>query len=190
MKIGLISFSGRKGNGNCSAIAQYIENTLRFAANETFLLHIKDLHIQPCLGCSYECYKTHNCPIDDDVSMVYKFVARNDLVIFIVPVYSAAPPATYFAWRERSQGVFISDEAYQIYKQVKKLYVVIGNADAGGNDAINIIRSGDDTPEIDFVFLESHKYGLNSIEGRLIDVPEVRQLISERIAKLIEAGEK
>ena len=190
MKIGLISFSGRKGDGNCSSIARYIENFLETKQHDISLMYVIDLKINPCLGCSYECVKASSCPIEDDVTTIYEFIMTNELVIFIVPVYSAAPPATYFAWRERSQGIFESEEKYQVYKQVKKLFLVVGNADAGGEDAINIIKSGEDSSDLDVILLESHKYNISSISGRLIEVPEVKKIINEQISKIDLMGTK
>jgi hypothetical protein len=58
----------------------------------------------------------------------------------IIPVYSAAPPALYFAWRERSQSIFLTEEICQKFDRVKKAFIIIGNKDAGADGAVTIIN--------------------------------------------------
>ncbi len=188
MKIGLFNFSGRYSPGNCSKIINYIDNKCKKKGVITSHLNITNLNIQPCCRCNYECF-TSTCPLNDDLETAYKFIIENDIVVFVLPVYSSAPPATYFAWRERSQAFFSIGEFYELYNNVQKAYIIIGNADAGGENVIRIIEEYDDSQKAKFLLLQNHKYGLNSISGKLIEVDEVTKNIDTLINKLtIEKG--
>lgn len=184
MKIGLFNFSGRTSQGNCSKISNHIDLKLKEKDIITSRLDITTLNIQPCCRCNYECFAS-SCPVDDDLEKAYNFIIENEIVFFVLPVYSSAPPATYFAWRERSQAFFVNDEIYEKYRNVPKAYIVIGNVDAGGENAIRIIEEGDDSRNIEFLLLQSHKYGLSSTSGKLIEVDEVIEEIDLLINKLI-----
>ncbi len=188
MKTLLISFSGRKEPGNCSKILDYLNSFLTEKNADVTKLEMVNLQISPCFGCKYECFDTIlSCPMEDDLQEVYAKIMDSDLVIMAIPVYSAAPPAIYFAWRERSQGIFKTYEAYEAYKKVKKGYIIIGNEDAGGRDAIDLISKEDNNIKEgeNLLLLQNHKYGLNSIKGELLKKSEVKLDLQKFLLKLL-----
>lgn len=190
MRVALLSYSGRFGEGNCSKVLDLIQAICGEVSAGVRRLHAADLRLTPCIGCTYECMQSgSSCPHADDVAMVYRTIMDADSCIFALPVYSGAPPAAYFAWRERSQSVFTSQERYERYRRVKKGFIVIGNREAGGEYAVEFLRNEDRTEERAILLLENHRYGLNSLSGKLVEVPEVRQVITEFTYRLLERGQ-
>lgn len=187
MNILLVSFSGRKESGNCIKILEFIKNTLSEKNIDCSLLNIVDLKINPCLGCNYECFnKELDCPIEDDVKYAYNQIASSDLVIMCVPVYSSAPPSVYFAWRERSQCYFRTDDLFADYEKVKKLYIVIGKKISGGNETIDILLNDDkNATRDDVLLLQSNEFGQKAIEGNLIKCNEVKNRINVFLEKIL-----
>lgn len=185
MNVTLMSFSGRNSKGNCLGVLDYIDNQLSYKYKISRLNTVK-LNINPCLNCAYECFDTGSkCPkLDDDVSYIYKKLINDDISIMAVPVYSAAPPSTYFALRERSQSIFINDEIESEYDRSKRLYVIVGNVKAGALEAVNMIMSENkDIHENDILVLESSAYGQRSIIGKLIENLDVQDRIHEFLLK-------
>lgn len=187
MKILLLSFSGRNGEGNCSKIMDFVQNM--FEQNYQYQVEkiaIKDLVVKPCMNCNYECFNSElNCPIEDDVKEIYTKITESDITIMIVPVYSAAPPSVYFSWRERAQGIFTSDKIYSKYSKVKKAFIVIGNENAGANDTINILLKEETKENPNTLLLQSRKYGQRSTAGRLIECSKVREEIEGFIKEIV-----
>lgn len=64
--IGLV-FSARKGN--CLDFARYI-------LNKNEVLHLSDYEISPCRNCIYECFNNKPCPINDDLSKIFKLLSQ------------------------------------------------------------------------------------------------------------------
>lgn len=169
MKVTLISYSGRKSPGNCQKITNYIKDLLR--RHEITRININDLKVQGCSGCDYECFNRLSCPHEDDVKDLYSLMAESDLVINLVPVYSAAPPSKYFMVRERAQALSALESQL---KQVKKLHIIIGNMSAGGKMCRDIILSEDQVNSGDLLILESTKYKQRSTLGDLIRLTPVQ----------------
>ncbi|MBD8045926.1 MAG: hypothetical protein KID00_01670 [Clostridium argentinense] len=95
-----------------------------------------------------------------------------------IPVYSAAPPSTYFSLRERCQGIFKDDDMFNCYTNVKKLYIIIGNKISGASETIDILLKDDRKAAMNnLLLLESSKFGQKSIEGNLINCNEVKNKI-------------
>lgn len=185
VKAVLLSFSGRFGVGNCSKVLDLIQSIYEGEGVEVSRIQMIDLQITPCIRCTYECMSpTGLCPHTDDVASVYRAIMEADCCIAALPVYSAALPALYFAWRERSQCIFRQEETFERYRKVKKAYIVIGNREAGGESALEILRTEDLTDEKAMLLLENHAYHLNSLAGRLTEVPEVRKIIDQFIHTL------
>jgi multimeric flavodoxin WrbA len=187
MGILLLSFSGRKEPGNCMKILKLIQGAIVEKGIKSTLLSMTDLNIKPCLGCNYECFdEEQNCNIKDDTEYIYKNILSSEMVVMCIPVYSSAPPSTYFSLRERAQSIFRTDELYLNYKKVKKLYIVIGKRVSGANDTINILKSDDENiKHDDILLLESNEFGQKAIEGKLVDcdkaVNKVRDFVSKHI---------
>lgn len=56
MNILVISFSGRKGAGNCSKISDFIQEYLHGHSVNVSSIRIADLDIESCTDCNYECF--------------------------------------------------------------------------------------------------------------------------------------
>lgn len=111
----IVSFSARK-DGNCDTIARYIssENDLRF--------NMRELDLQPCANCNYECM-TEKCIYNDEIYSLLEKCSCADKVFFIVPMYCGNPSALYFILNERSQDFFMRNES--LYEEfTKKLYII------------------------------------------------------------------
>lgn len=186
MNVLLISFSGRKSPGNCENTLNFLWQHLKGKGLEVSRIEIKELEIHSCLNCDYQCSEQRgNCPINDDVQFVYDQILVSDLVIFAVPTYFSAPPSRYFAWRERSFGVFTSSEQYNRFLDLVKGFVVFGKADFGGQETIRILRqnSGD---FLEFLLIENDHYDQSSTEGKLLDLPEVQAKLVDFTEKLLQ----
>ena len=73
MKILLFSFTGRIDDGNCSRFIKFINNELIDKNIKCSVLNARELNINPCKNCNYECfYKDGTCPINDDVLNIYR----------------------------------------------------------------------------------------------------------------------
>lgn len=163
-------------------IARYIYQLLSERKIKSSVINAVNLKISSCSGCNYECFaKDPFCPVDDDIPYLYGEILKHDLVFLIIPVYSAAPCSMYFAWRERSQVVFCNSGKYEQYEQVKKRYILIGNEDAGGREAVRAILT--EAKERDILLIQSHQYSQNSIAGRLIEIEEVKKKVRDFLEK-------
>ncbi len=174
----IISFSGRKETGNCSKIVTYACDYLSSYDINVSSLAMKDLNIKPCSGCRYECFESiPSCPHNDDLYPVYDSIMKTDVTLMVIPVYSSAPPALYFSWRERSQSVFLDEATYEKYSKVKKAFIIVGNKKSGASQAINIIESYHENivADRDILLLQSNNYGQKAVLGKLIDVPQVQE---------------
>ncbi len=182
----ILSFSGRKDSGNCEKISNFIIDELnnRIISKK---LELKSLKIEPCVGCNYECFiPQKGCPKNDHINMIYSSIIESDICIFVIPVYSGAPPALYFAWRERSQGVFTNEKLYEEYRKVKKFFIIIGNENAGAREAIKIVQDEEGNYKAPVLLIQSHKYNKSSIAGNLIQCEEVKIEIREFLSHSIE----
>ena len=56
-------------------------------------IHIKDLHIKPCLGC-FSCWKNTpgKCCLDDDMSLILEKELEADIIIYSFPLYYYGMP--------------------------------------------------------------------------------------------------
>lgn len=168
----IIDFSAR-AEGNCGDIARCI------AAPGDRVVHYRELQARGCAECDYECFQGACKYRGDGVYALYESMAQFDRVILIVPMYCGNPSSLYFAFNERGQDFFRSEEAYD--EVVRRLYV------------IGVYGSADETP--DFVpclekwfactgytgrvlGLERRKYG-QKMADRLLDVQEVREKLEQ-----------
>jgi multimeric flavodoxin WrbA len=186
MRICLLSFSGREEPGNCYKSLEYIRQGLKSEAVGSTLLSVNDYKITGCSNCAYECLhsRSSHCPKEDDVGFLYRTIANHDLAIFAVPVYSGAPCSLYFAFNERSQSVFDDSALYERYAKVVKNYIVVGNEDAGGTEALNMVLAMEQNMG-QVLLLQSHLYGENSVSGRLIEIPEARVNLKRFVEKIL-----
>lgn len=179
MKALLVSFSGRKNPGNCIKTLEFVADVLENKYVETSFMRILDYDIKPCFDCLYECFDPEEiCPVSDDVEDIYRVIADQDMIFLSLPVYSGAPCSKYFAFRERSQSIFHDSKLFENFDNVIKNYIVIGNQEAGGKQAVEFITSEMKTKD-NYILLQSHDYDQSSISGRLI----VNQEVKKRLKK-------
>ncbi|NMB38509.1 MAG: NAD(P)H-dependent oxidoreductase [Firmicutes bacterium] len=186
MRVCLLSFSGRKKPGNCFKVLQYIGEVLENRGVEYSLLNMTDYKINGCGNCSYECMVSdrRQCCHEDHVAFLYKTIAAHDLAIMALPVYSGAPCSRFFAFNERSQSVFGDLTLYERYSRITKNYVVIGNEEAGGLDALNMISVIEENVG-EVLLLQSHHYGLDSLSGTLTDISEVKSTLDMFVQSIL-----
>lgn len=186
MTVLLISFSARKSPGNCEVTLKYVERWLKGKGMDSSLIHMRDLEINPCLGCDYECCDPNaSCSINDDVRFVYDKIFHSDMVIMAIPTYTTALTSRYFAWRERSIGVFTDQDQFNHFIEKVKGAIVFGNEKYGGNEAVNTIVRGS-RGSTECLLIQSHQYDQSSIKGRLVDIPEVQTNLIDFLEKLLK----
>ena len=167
MKRLIITFSARR-TGNCADIAACIGgDVVRFA----------DLHAHGCADCAYECFHGE-CPHRaDGVYDLYARMARYDQVILVVPMYGSNPSSLYFAFCERGQDFFRTEESWNAV--LKRLYIigVYGSAGEAPDFIPCLAKWFSGTAYQDRVLgLERHAYGQKMMDS-LLDVAEVREKI-------------
>lgn len=112
-----ISFSARS-NGNSENIIKYMMNDF-----DTFI-SFKDLFINPCNKCNYECMTINKCKYrhDDIYNLINNSIMYNK-IIFVVPMYCGNPSSLYFTLMERMQDYFNNNETnYSLF--VNKLHII------------------------------------------------------------------
>ena len=112
-----ISFSART-NGNSENIIKYMMNDL------DTLISFKDLFINQCNKCNYECMTINKCKYrhDDVYNLLNNSITYNK-IIFVVPMYCGNPSSLYFTLMERMQDYFNSNESnYPLF--VNKLHII------------------------------------------------------------------
>ena len=112
-----ISFSARS-NGNSENIIKYMMNEF-----DTFI-SFKDLFINSCNKCNYECMTINKCKYrHDDIYNLLDNIIKYNKIIFVVPMYCGNPPSLYFTFMERMQDYFNNNEAnYPAF--ISKLHII------------------------------------------------------------------
>ncbi|MEE1243049.1 flavodoxin family protein [Frisingicoccus sp.] len=168
----IVSFSGRK-NGNSDTIAKYIAKQ-----NDT-IIYMRELSIQPCANCEYECFKGNCIYKDDGIYTLFDQCFKADKVFFIVPMYCGNPSALYFILNERSQGYFKhNEEKYNNF--IERLYVIgiYGNSvDNPEFEQLFVRNYAFNNPEKHILGLERHKYGQKMKDFLLVE-DEVEEKIN------------
>jgi multimeric flavodoxin WrbA len=85
MKILGLSFSPRERGNTELLLEKALEGATQCGA-DTELYRAADKNIEPCDACG-ACFKTGECPIDDDMQSLYKKMLDADGIIFGSPVY-------------------------------------------------------------------------------------------------------
>ena len=85
MKILGLSFSARE-QGNTELLLETVLAGARQQGAETELYRVAAKNIKPCDGCG-DCFKTGECPIQDDMQELYQKMLEADGIIFGSPVY-------------------------------------------------------------------------------------------------------
>ena len=112
-----ISFSARS-NENSEQIIKYMMNEL------DEIICFKDLFINLCNKCNYECLNNNNCKYRyDDIYNLLDISLKYNKIVFVVPMYSGNPSSLYFTLLERMQDYFNNNvDNYSIF--VNKLHII------------------------------------------------------------------
>ena len=100
------------------------------------------------------------------------------MAYYIVPNYSDYPCAYFFAFQERSQGVFTHKPPalYEQYLQIKKKFVVVSNTEQDNFcHAFTQHIPADGKPDV--LFLAAKDFDGGSIMGGIMKCPRVRQVV-------------
>lgn len=186
-----VSFSARK-DGNCLRLLTYCLNKFKEQGFETEVLKAYEHEITPCSHCNYECFNDKECPIKDDVPMIYRKCMSADILIFSIPTYGGHLSSLYFAFSERSQTVFKSFQEC-VEKLLKKInFIIIGNLSAGGDmalhEALYSFANLGFWPET--LLFSAREYGRSSIKGDLINDPDVRKRLDRFVEIMLKKAEK
>jgi transcriptional regulator with XRE-family HTH domain len=112
-----ISFSARS-NGNSESIIKYMMKD-----NDEFI-SFKDLFINSCSKCNYECMNANKCKYRyDDIYNLLDISLKYNKIIFVVPMYSGNPSSIYFILMERMQDYF-SDNEINYPTFISKLHII------------------------------------------------------------------
>lgn len=157
-------------------IAKYI------SSEDDLTLYMREICIQPCADCDYECMSGQCKYHIDGVYALFEQFSIADKIFFIVPMYCGNPSALYFILNERSQGYFMRNEN-QYENMVEKLYIigVYGNAE----DYPDFLKTfagqyGFTDVKKHILGLERHKYH-QKINSFLLDEEDVKRKLSEFI---------
>lgn len=181
--IGIVSSARRRGN--CYDLAEAVLSYLQDRGIETELFNTVDNEINPCNRCRYECFVEEDCPIDDDVPLIWGKMKEADGIVLCVPSYYGLPPAVFKAIIERAQGIL--DRVTQEFRDLDGVWrgkpvVIMVVADGGGKAILEyleeLLSSADTISEqISYVRL-----GIPGYEGGLIKIPKVAMRV-EKIAE-------
>lgn len=180
--INIISFSGKKENGNCKNIMQFMSQffvSKKFEVNE---IDFKKSNIHNCTNCNYECFIDPKlCPYFNDVEQFLNLLSEASMNVLIIPIYCDFPTSQLFILNERIQ----CSTRYQ-QKNPKNKVILITNTNIELNR--NIIKTMFDIENQDIFILSPHEYGMNSISGNIIQNRQVKNnilsFIEVEIAKL------
>lgn len=171
----IISFSARK-TGNCADIAQHI------AGADDRIVHFCELHAYGCANCEYECFDGVCVHREDGIFALYEAMLAAERVILVVPMYGGNPSSLYFAFCERGQDFFHSEEAWNVV--LSRLYIIgVYGSEKETPDFIPCLQKW--FAETDYtgrvLGLERHAYG-QRMRDSLLDQREV----CERIERFLQ----
>ena len=104
MKIIGINGSPRRGGNTELLLGEFLRGCREEGA-EVEEFHLRDLKISPCLEI-YACKKDGNCPIDDDMKLLYSKFAEADGVAIASPIFFYAVSAQLKAVIDRCQAMW------------------------------------------------------------------------------------
>jgi len=187
VKILGVVFSARK-EGNCLKCVKYCLERFKEYEFETDVINVFEMEIKPCTHCNYECFTGRECPVGDDVNKIYEECFDADILIFAIPTYGGHLSSLYLAFTERAQAIFENYQEFEEKLRKKINFIIFGNLTAGGDmalhEALYNFANLDFQPET--LIFPAREYGKNSIDGDLIEVPEVKR----RLDRFIEVVKK
>jgi multimeric flavodoxin WrbA len=87
-------------NGNTHGMLETILASAERAGAQTEMVMLADLTIGDCTGC-HVCWRSRECPLDDDMNVLYSRIAESDAIVFGTPVYWYGPTAHMKAFLDR-----------------------------------------------------------------------------------------
>jgi len=195
--LGLV-FSARRG-GNCFDSVKYVLEKFAQKGFETDFINSYDFEIKPCSHCGYECYahelrgKEEQCPLKDDVPIIYEKMRTANIVVIAVPTYGGNVSGLYRAFLERGHGIFKSESDYEQYVASKIFgFIVIGNIPAGGDMTYHtvIYDFKDSKHPSSGVLLQPREYGQVSLQGTLIKEEKIHSRLDNLVNQVIWRWEK
>jgi len=108
-----INGSPRK-KGNTQALLKVVLKSSKI--KDTKLIHLVDYNITPCDGCG-ACWKTKNCPIDDDLEKVINEMIESDAILVGSPVYYGTVSPQMKAFIDRS-GELLGSRGYPLRDKI------------------------------------------------------------------------
>jgi len=96
-----IGFSPRK-NGNTDTLLKWALSFARKQRARTKALFVRDLKINPCLGCRY-CEEQGECVQKDDFEIFKKELEQADMLVISSPIFFLGVPAQAKAMIDRAQ---------------------------------------------------------------------------------------
>ena len=72
---------------------------------KTIKFQLNEMNIRPCQGCA-GCYKTGQCVIDDDMSLIYTALENMDSLVLASPVYFGGVTAQTKAMIDRCEALW------------------------------------------------------------------------------------
>lgn len=196
--LGLV-FSARTG-GNLYDMATYLFSQVAQVAPqvETEVIETAKRKVSPCNGCAYECLYSkepgYQCPIDDDVSDLWRQALTSDLLVYFISTYGGMPPATWVAFQQRYHSVFrwLRDEAPCGQIAAVTIYSPMGTR-AGDTSQSVIVHHLACNPRklLAYEPIIPENYNLNGLQDKLIVHPEIRcklDRLGKRIADTLGAG--
>jgi len=170
--------SARK-RGNCYELADYTLNRLREEGKViTELINFYDYDIQPCHGCNYECLfqREKGCPIKDDVRSIWEKTWAADALLYFIPTYGGFPPALWFAFCQRYQGIIIHAPVERLKEGVLSILTLSSvKGSPGGGFTEVILRQYALADPRRLVCFESINTDPFSLKYRLIEDEGIRQ---------------
>ncbi len=170
--INVITFSGRKSDGNCSKIAKFISKNI----NNLYVKHINfcDNDIHNCSKCNYECIKNDSiCVYKDSMETIFKDLSIGELNIFIIPTYCDFPSSNLFIFNERTQGSKILQTSIDFNNNLIIILLTNTNHDV----IIDILTTMFNIDINKILLLSTNDYELKGIEGNIIENSHVKSRI-------------
>lgn len=128
----LLNGSPRK-NGTTSTILKYIEQLLQQKQIETKLIHVSDLKLKYCDGCS-KCYQIGKCIYNDDIEHLSIEIRNCSCLIMATPTYASNISA---------QLKTIIDKGHFVIEQLldnKQAMSIVTYENYGGTDTLKILN--------------------------------------------------
>ncbi len=178
--INIITFSGRKSDGNCSKIAKFISKNI----NSYQINHVNfsDNDIHNCSQCNYECItKDSTCIYKDYIENLYTTLSHGQLNIFVIPTYCDFPTSNLFIFNERTQGSKTLQDSINFNDNLIIILLTNTNHDV----IINILTTMFNIDSGKILLLSTNDYNLKGIQGNIVEISHVKSKILSFVTSYI-----